>query len=158
MEKKSYQSEVEQLFKAIDLAMDAYEKYPPKDWTPDIVKTVKTHLENHKNRILNAEKQFRTLESLKYDIDAVFTFFQEGIGETVEYFWKRIEEEEEGLDYKRVNKLEKILKRGKIKGMIEYDYVIDTMLAAKQKQLITVEELKKLNQLIGEYESKRKSK
>lgn len=156
MEKKSYQNEVEKLFKAIDLSIEAYNKYPPKDWTPDIVKTVTTHLEGHKNRILNAEKKFQTLRSLKYDIDAVFTFFQEGSGEAVAYFWKRIEEE--GLDYERVNKLEKILNRGKIKEIVEYDYVIDIMLVAEQKQWITVEELKKLNQLIGEYESKRKSK
>lgn len=156
MEKKSYQNEVEKLFKAIDLSIEAYKKYPPKDWTPDIVTMVTTNLEDDKNRILNAEKKFRTLRSLKYDIDAVFTFFQEGAGETVEYFWKRIKEE--GLDYERVNKLEKILNRGKIKGRIEYDYVIDIILVAFQNQLITVEELEKLNQMIGEYESRRKTK
>ncbi|WP_300659931.1 hypothetical protein [Fluviicola sp.] len=156
MEKKSYPNEVEKLLKAIDLSIEAYKKYPPKDWTPDIVKTVTAHLEDHKNRILNAEEKFKILKSLKYDIDAVFTFFQEGAGEAVAYFWKRIEEE--GLDYERVNKLEKILKRGKIKGIVEYDYVIDIILVAEQKQWITVEELKKLNQMIGEYESKRKRK
>ncbi len=156
MEKKSYQNEVEKLFQAIDLAIEAYKKYPPKNWTPDIVTMVTTNLENDKNRITNAEKKFRTLGSLKYHVEAVFTFFQEGTGEAVEYFWKRIEEE--GLDYERVNKLEKILNKGKIKGRIEYDYVIDMILVAEQKQLITTEELKKLNQMIGEYESKRKTK
>ena len=32
--KRTYQEEVEKLFKAIDISIDAYKKHPPEDWTP----------------------------------------------------------------------------------------------------------------------------
>lgn len=140
--------------KAIDISIESYKKYPPKDWTPEIVKMVTTNLEKDKIGRLSAEKSFMNLASLKYDVEAVFTYFQEGTGDIVEYFWKRIDEE--GLDYQRENKLEKILTRGKIRGRIEYDYVTDMIVVAEQVGLTTKEDTKKLNQMLAEYESKGK--
>lgn len=150
--KKTYQEEVEKLLKAIDISIDAYRKYPPKNWTQDIVNMVTENLEKDRKQILNADKKFRTLASLKYDIESVFTYFQEGTGEAVEYFWHRIRETE--LDYVRENKLEKILKRGKIKGNIEYDFVTDMIVAAEQTGMINQDEREKLNIMIGDYERK----
>ena len=152
--KRTYQEEVEKLCKAIDISIDAYRTYPPKDWTPDIVKMVTYNLEKDKLRRLDAEPKFRTLASLKYDIEAVFSHFQEGAGETVEYFWKKIREA--NLDYKRENKLENILNKGKIRGRIEYEYVTDMIIVAEQVGMTNKEETMKLSVMLGEYESRKK--
>ena len=94
------------------------------------------------------------MASLKYDIEAVFTYFQEAAGETVEYFWAKLNEA--GLDYKRENKLEKILNRGKIKGDIEYNYVTDMLVVAEEVGLTTAVQNAQLNEILGVYESKKK--
>ncbi|MGB1040686.1 MAG: hypothetical protein ACPGVD_07425 [Flavobacteriales bacterium] len=150
-QKKSYEKEVKKLLSAIDISIDAYRKYPPYSWSPDIIKMVTHNLEVDKKRIINAEVKFKNLNSLNYDIDAVFTFFHEGTGPAVEYFWERIGEL--GLGYERKNKLKKILKRGKIRGQIEFNYLNDIIVVAEQAGLATKNEIKRLNSMIGKYES-----
>jgi hypothetical protein len=152
--RKSYQKEVEKLCKAIDISIDSYKTYPPKDWTSEIINMVTSNLEKDKLSRIEAEPKFRTFASLKYDIEAVFTYFQEATGKTVEYFWKKIGEAE--LDYKRENKLEKILNRGKIRGQIEYEYVTDMIVVSEQVGLTSKEETLKLSDMLGEYESRKK--
>lgn len=150
---RTYKNEVEKLLLAIDISIDSYKTYPPKDWTPEIIKMVAHNLEKDKTRIIEAEQKFRTLASLKYNIEAIFTYFQEGTGETVEYFWRKLKESK--LDYNRENKLEKILNRGKIRGRIEYEYVTDMIVVAEQVGLTNKTESKKLSMMLGEYESKK---
>jgi hypothetical protein len=152
--KRTYQEEVEKLYKAIDISIDSFNTHPPKDWTPDIVKMVTSNLKKDKIRIIEAEPKFKTLASLKYDIKAVFTYFQEGAGETVEYFWRKISEAE--LNYKREHQLEKILNRGKIRGRIEFEYVTDMIVVAEQVGMTSKEETLKLSDMLGEYESRNK--
>ena len=108
-----------------------------------------------KNNVIIPEPQYKNLASLKHHIQDVFTYFQEGSGDTVEYFWNRIIEE--NLDYKRENKLEKILKRGKIRGRVEYDYLTDMILVAEQVGLSTKSETEKLSNMLTEYETKKKN-
>ena len=84
----------------------------------------------------------------------MFTYFQEGSGPTVEYFWQKINEA--GLDYVRENKLEKILKRGNIRGRIEYDYVTDMMVVAEQLGMVSKEEAQQLSNMLGAYEQRAK--
>jgi len=78
--------------------------------------------------------------------------FQEGSGNHVEAFWKEIKNA--GLPFKRENKLVKILKRGKIKNALEYDFIIDVLVPYQQEGLLTQEEVVLLNQMIGEFENK----
>lgn len=151
---RSYIEEVEKLCKAIDISIESYKKYPPNNWTPEIIETVTSNLEKDKNRRLEATQKFRTMASLKYDIETVFTYFQEGSGEAVEYFWTEIKKAK--LDYKRKNKLEKILNRGKIKGAIEYNYVTDMLVVAEQAGLTTKVQTEKLSEMLSAYESKNK--
>ena len=152
--RRTYQEEVEKLCRAIDISIDSYKSYPPKDWTPEIVNMVTSNLEKDKLSRIEVEPKFRTLASLKYDVEAVFTYFQEATGKTVEYFWKKIGEAD--LDYKRENKLEKILNRGKIKGRIEFEYVTDMILVAEQLGMTSKEETIKLSIMLGEYEARSK--
>ena len=74
------------------------------------------------------------------------------LGTTVEYFWKRLNEE--GLNFNRENNLRKVLDRGKIKGRIEFDYIIDMFVPAQQVGLINQKEAKLLSEMISEYEAK----
>ena len=152
--RRTYQEEVEKLCRAIDISIDSYKSHPPKGWTPEIVNMVTSNLEKDKLSRIEAEPKFRTLASLKYDIEAVFTYFQEATGKTVEYFWKKIGEAD--LDYKRENKLEKILNRGEIKGRIEFEYVTDMIVVAEQVGMTSKEETIKLSIMLGEYESRSK--
>ncbi len=148
--RRSYREEVDKLCRAIDIAIDTYKSHPPPEWTIDNINFATDMLEKDKSRRINCEPRFRSLASLKYDIDAVFTYFQEATGNTVEYFWKKIKEE--NLDYKRVNKLEKIFKRGKIRGRIEYEYSKDIIVVAQQTGMITEKEAKKLGGMIHQFE------
>jgi hypothetical protein len=92
------------------------------------------------------------MASLKISETDVFTFFQESSGETVNFFWKKIHEL--NLEYKRTNKLEKIFKRGKIRGITEYDYVKDIIVAAEQEGLTTPEQTSQLSRMLAEFEEK----
>ena len=153
--RRTYKEEVEKLCKAIDISIETYKTYPPKDWTPEIINMVTSNLEKDKLSRIETEPKFKTLASLKYDAEAVFTYFQEATGETVEYFWEKIGEAD--LDYKRENKLEKILNRGKIKGRIEFEYVTDMIVVAEQVGLTSKEETIKLSVMLGQYESRNKN-
>jgi len=152
---KSYKEESESLAIAIDIAIEAYINCIPKDWEQHHLDHVVSMHKEWKNNVINPEPQYKNLASLKHHIQDVFTYFQEGSGDTVEYFWNRIIEE--NLDYKRENKLEKILKRGKIRGRVEYDYLTDMILVAEQVGLSTKSETEKLSNMLAEYETKKKN-
>ena len=152
--KRTYQEEANKLITAIDIAIEAFKLECPPDFEKRHQEHTISCYTNLKESCLNPDAQFRNLASLKYSINDVFTYFQEGTGKTVEYFWKKIDEA--NLDYKRENKLEKILNRGKIKGRIEFDYVTDMIVVAEQVGMTSKEETIKLSVMLGEYESRNK--
>jgi hypothetical protein len=149
MSKKKYEDEAIKLSKVIDIAIDSFEKFnvENKDWF------IKVYSE-WKERILNPEIKFKTIASLKYDIADVFTMFNESTGKEIEYFWEQIKIQ--NLEYKREDKLNKILNRGKIRGKIEFDYITDIIVPAEQENRITKVEAKKLGEMLYEFEFKKK--
>jgi|TARA_R110000823_G_C15657709_1_gene471688 hypothetical protein len=149
MSKKKYEDEAIKLSKVIDIAIDSFEKFnvENKDWF------IKVYSE-WKERILNPEIKFKTIASLKYDIADVFTMFNESTGKEIEYFWEQIKMQ--NLEYKREDKLNKILNRGKIRGKIEFDYITDIIVPAEQENRITKVEAKKLGEMLYEFEFKKK--
>lgn len=150
---RTYETESQKLAKAIDIAVEAYTQVCPENFTPDTQKHVIDTYLGWKESCLHPDPKYKNLTSLKYDIESVFTYFQEGTGPTVEYFWKRIAEE--NLDYARENRLKKILERGKIKGRIEFDYVIDMFVVAQQNGMITKDEALQLNDMLKKFEQKK---
>lgn len=103
---KTYELESKKLASAIDIAIESLTKYCPEDFSKEILAHfVKTYL-GWKESCLHPEKRFRNLVSLQYDMESVFSFFRDGTGPAVEYFWQRIAEE--NLGYKREDKLKKI--------------------------------------------------
>jgi hypothetical protein len=147
--RRNYKAESEKLAKAIDIALDAFHKYYPEQ---DIIKGY----EMWKGMALNPEPQYNRLASLDYLIEYVFAYFQEGHGEVVEYFWKRIRQER--LDYKRVNKLQEILEQGKIKSRIQYEYVQDIFVVAQQEGMISQADADLLAQMLEKYENGKRNK
>jgi hypothetical protein len=154
--KQDYDTEANKLAKAIDIAIDAFVKFPPKDFTKDNLDHIVNTHNQWKKAVLNPEPKFRKIASLKYSIQDVFTYFQEVSNETVEYFWQQVAKE--NLGYIREDKLRKILVQGKIKNRVEYDLIIDSIVAAQQMKRISSEEAKILNKMIGAFESKAKKK
>lgn len=147
---RTYESESKKLVKAIDIAVEAFTVECPKIFSKEHQEQfISTYLQR-KESILNPQPKFKTLTSLKYEIENVFTYFQEGAGPTVEYFWNKINEQK--LDYKRENKLKKILERGKIRGRIEFEYVIDMFVVAQQNGMITRDEALSLSNMIEKFE------
>jgi hypothetical protein len=153
-QRANYETEALKLSKAADIAIDAFKKFPPHDWNEEtVLHFEKCYLEK-KDFALNPEPKFKSITSLKYIIEAVFTIFNESSGDFVEYFWKEIKNQ--NLDYVREDKLWKVLKRGKINNRVEYEYVIDIIVPAEQENRITNEEAKLLSEMIGIFENKKK--
>lgn len=163
MASKKYIEARDNLIKAIDCAIEAITRYPNGRDKYEIKNSGNTYTgltwdlkcyNESRERLIVREKKFETLQSLKYDIEDVFIYFQECAGPDVDEFWRLIKEA--NLPYERENKLEKILTRGRIRGRIEYDYVVDTLVPLHQEGIISDEEFQKLNEMIGKYESKRR--
>ena len=153
--KKNYEEEAIKLSKAINIAIESFQKYPRKDWTKEIhEQTISIYYELQK-ATLNPNPEFKKITSLKYLINDVFTYFQESYGNDVEYFWQQIDSQ--NLDFVRENKIDKILTRGKIKNRIEFEYITDIIVAIEQEKKITQIQAEKLKQFIGEFESKNKN-
>ena len=150
-----YQIEAEKLSKAIDIAIEAITKYTPKEYSKNTIENFLKYNLLRKELALNPEKKFRRIVSLNYLLNSTLTLFQEDTGEHVEYFWNKIREN--NLGYKRVNVLEKILKRSRISNINEYDIVVDTIVAAQQEGRITEQEAQKLGTLLTNYQNKRKA-
>ncbi len=154
MKLDNYKNHSEAFSQAIDIAISVLQKYPPKGWDEKAVSEVVAFNLEIKENVLNPEPQFRNLKSLKFSIEIVFTKFQEGHGIHVEEFWKEIKAQ--NLPYKRENKMLKILKRKKINNIHEYDFVIDVIVPYQQEGLINEEEVVLLNDLIAQFEMRKK--
>jgi hypothetical protein len=152
MKNLKYNQAVENLTEAVNIAMEVIKDYPPKELNDVQRNHVINVYAEWKEGIINPEPKFDNMASLKYSIDAVFTYFQEDKGHTIDKFWEKIKEA--NLPYKRENKLAKILKRKKIKNDFEYDFIIDVIVPYQQEGLISEDELMLLKQLIGDFEMK----
>lgn len=149
--KKNYEEEVKNLLQAINIAIDVTREYEASDQISIPLNNYNYHLIE---QIINAAPQYRNLKSLSYDIDDFFTLYQEGSGIAVDKFWEKIKES--NLPYKRVNRIAKTLKRGKIKNDIEYQFIIDVMQPYLTEGVITEEEYGQINDMIAAFENRKK--
>lgn len=147
-----FQEKKENLVKAIEIAIDVFQEFPPLDLEKNhIDHFIKVYL-GYKNSVINPEPRYDNSKSLAYTHDDIFTFFQEATGETVDKFWEKITEN--NLPYKRENKLKKILKRKKIKNDIEYNFIIDVFVPYIQTGVINEEEIELINDMIAKFENR----
>ncbi len=152
MDKSSYDTKAEELGRAIDIAVESVQKHLPKGFDKSHIDQFVNVYLDYKRRALYAETKFRGTQSLAHTENAILTYFQEGSGEAVEYFWKQIKDQ--CLSFKRENKLEKILKRGKIKNKMEYDFIVDVLVPYQQELLITQTDADVLGQMLAQFEQR----
>jgi len=151
-EKSNYDVQAAYLAIAIEIAITAFKFHPPVDWNQANIDHIIGFYIERKRRTLYPEAKFKKIASLKYLVNDVFTYFQEAGGNTVSFFWQEIEKSK--LPYKRVYKMDKILKAKKIRTPIEYDYVIDVIVPYQQEGLLDKQQIIFLNKLIGDFEKK----
>ena len=154
MASEKYNYAARNLIKAIDIAIEVIKANPPKGLNQQHVKIVLESYNGFKESLVNPNPKFSDLGSLKYKVQDLFTYFQEASGETVNEFWKKIKEA--GLPYERENRIEKLLKRGKIRNQMDFDYVIDTIVPLQQEGVLSNDDVEQLNKMITHYENRKK--
>ena len=153
--RKDYDTEAMKLVKAVNTAIESFQKFPPSDLTNENVNQVISVYSEWRHSILNPEPAFKKIASLNHYVQQVFTYFNEGNGETVEYFWKQLKVEQ--LGYPREDQLRKAINRGKIKHRMEYDLVVDNLVIAEQEQRISQHEAEQLNEMLGAFRLRSKT-
>ena len=154
MASEKYNDAARNLIKAIDIAIEVIKANPPKGLNQQHVKIVLESYNGFKESLVNPNPKFSNLGSLKYKVQDVFAYFQEASGETVNEFWKKIKEA--GLPYERENRIEKLLKRGKIRNQMDFDYVIDTIVPLQQEGVLSNDDVEQLSKMITHYENRKK--
>jgi hypothetical protein len=105
--KKEYATEANRLARAIDIAIESFRIYPLEGWSNKQIEHIVKVYSEWKYSALNPALEYKKIASLNYRVQEVLTIFQEGTGQAVDYFWKRIAAEE--LGYERVDRLRKVL-------------------------------------------------
>ena len=75
MPSKKYIEQANNLAKAIDIAIEVIQIFPPINWEMKDIKHFNNVYSDIRMRILNPSKEFANLQSLKYSIDDIFIFF-----------------------------------------------------------------------------------
>lgn len=151
--RKTYQQEALKLAKAFEIGIEAYTHYPPKGYGAVELKDLLTFLEGWQQACLAEDPPFhKTIKSLSFLKPILFEYFQEEQGATVEYFWKRIQEEQLDFERQKAPLYQIILEKGSINNRQEYNYITDHLLALSQEGKITPKEFKQLDEMLGNYE------
>jgi len=153
MNKKVYEIEVELIIKTIDIAIESFTNIPPKDFKERDVKQIIDVYLDYKNKTINPMPEFKNTRSLRYIKNDILIYFQETNNSTVEYFWEKIYSNK--LAIERINQLEKIIKKGKIRNHLEYDIVIDLLPPLLESKTINDEVIKIINNMIFAFEKKK---
>ena len=152
--RQTYQERAERLAKTIDIA----EKIIVESKSLD--EKTRTHFlkwgREIKNMVLNPEPKFKKVASIKYLENDFLIYWNEADGEDIEKFWTELYKN--GIDFERKDTLQAVLKRKRIKDIQEYDSIIDNIVAAEQIGRIDKNQVKELNQLIGEFEQRQTQK
>lgn len=136
------------LLRAIDLVYEFYKNDSSlTEANLDFINKIFTSDKN----LINTSKRMSYLTQIETEL---FTYFNEASGKKIDAFWEQIKLHE--LDFERKDLLKKILKRGKIRGTIEFDFVTDSMVALRQDGRITEAQYADLSRMIGEFENKQK--
>ncbi|TKG87598.1 hypothetical protein EYV94_28145 [Puteibacter caeruleilacunae] len=151
MKKDGYSLEAKVVAEIIDIAIKCIKDFPPEEFNAAHVKHFVNVYSGYKEDLLNPDSKFRNMKSLQFAKNDVLTYFQEGKGPAVEAFWKEVNSRH--INVKRVNKIQKILRRGKIVSKIEFDTVTDLLIPYIQSNMLSEEDVTKLNELIQRYES-----
>ena len=101
---------------------------------------------------LEPKPAFAKLASLAYLEDAFFTYWNEASGAHVERFWFALAER--GLPFQRKELVRDVLARGRIRGDIEYQAVVDSLVVLQQLGRIDANEAKQLGEMLAAFEQR----
>lgn len=150
----TYQERAERLAKAVDIAVKIINE---SDQLGDDFKTPMFSFCNQvKQMALNPEPQFKKVASIKYLENDFLTYWNESADKEVDKFWNELYKN--GIDFKRKDTIQTVLKRGKIKDIHEYDNIVDNIVVAEQIGRINKEQAIELSQMIGDFENQNKGK
>jgi len=152
MSKTNYNSQAELIAQIIDIAISCFRNTPPEGFDEHQIKQIINTYLDYKKDVLSPQPQYKNLASLNQIKNEVLTVFQESSSKTIETFWNEIEAKK--LNIRRANPLDKIMKRGKIKNQIEYDTVIDLFTPYIQKNMLSQQEIDKINKMIIDFEKR----
>ena len=86
-------------------------------------------------------------------LESIFlTEWNEGSGEDVELFWKRVAER--GLPFQRRDVVREVLARGRINSETEYQTITDGIVIQQQMGRISATEADKLGRMLGQFEQR----
>ena len=143
-----YELLLKELVTLIDIAEDVVTKSTTFD--PLLSKPLLNYGEEMKHLILNPDPKHANLKSLRFVENDFLIFWNESKGAEIEDFWKKVYKA--NLSFRRKDVINKVLKRGRIKNIHEYNNIVDNIVAANQIGKINESEMKLLSNYIGEFE------
>lgn len=148
--RQTYEQRAEQFAKVCDIGIQVLNE---AEISADEKKRMIGICNSDKEMALNPLPIYKRIGSLKCLEAEYFWYWNEHNGRHINEFWRQVKEA--GFDYERKDLFKKILKRGRISNMQEYDYVIDGILVAEQTGRISLEEVERLNKYLYNYEKTR---
>src|SRR5687768_13120467 len=131
--RQTYEQKAEQFAKACDIGIQVLsEAIIPADEKKRMIGSCGSD----KQMALHPLLVYKRIGSLKCIEAEHFWYWNEHNGNHIDEFWRKIKEA--GLGYERTDMFQRILKRGRISNMHEYDYVIDEILVAEQNGRISI--------------------
>ena len=149
--RQTYEQRAEQFAKVRDIGIKVLTE---AEISPHEKKRMIGMCSSDKEMALHPLPVYKRIGSLKCIEAEHFWYWNEHNGTHINEFWKEIKKA--GLDYERKDIFKKILKHGKISNIQEYDYVIDEILVAEQTGRISIDEIKRLNYYLNNYEETRR--
>jgi hypothetical protein len=150
----SYEDRAIRLAKAVDIALQIIDQ--SNDISVDLKKAMISFSEETKYMALNPKPQFKKVASIKYLESDFLTYWNESIDNHVDEFWNELYKN--NIDFERKDTIQKVLKRGKIKDIHEFNNIIDNIVVAEQIGRINKEQVIELNNMIGDFEDRSKGK
>jgi hypothetical protein len=149
--RQTYEQRAEQFAKICDIGIQVLTE---AEISADEKKRMISMCNSDKEMALHPLPIYKRIGSLKCIEAEHFWYWNEHNGRHINEFWLKVKEA--GLDYERKDIFKRLLKRGRISNMQEYDYVIDEILVGEQTGRISIDEAKKLNNYLSNYEKTRK--
>lgn len=92
---EAYKKEKKNILAVFDIAIDAFNRFPPQDWSEEDFNQIINDLKKDKLRIETMDKKYHSLADLnKYTIPPLFAYLKTYDDETSRYFWQKIKEEQ----------------------------------------------------------------
>lgn len=92
---EAYKKERKNILAVFDIAIDAFNRFTPADWSEEDFNQIISDLKKDKLRMETMDKKYDSFADLnKYTIPPLFAYFKTYDDEASRYFWQKIKEEQ----------------------------------------------------------------